>query len=118
MKAIIYERYGAPDVLREVASLSDGPFTAGFAAETQKLEAHAREKLERKQLDMIIANLVGENLGFDSDENSALVIWPEDQAALPAMSKIRLAAELVELIAERYRQTESAPTPLRQPSAN
>ena len=108
----------APDVLREVASLSDGPFTVGFAAETQKLEAHAREKLERKQLDMIIANLVGENLGFDSDENSALVIWPEDQAALPAMSKIRLAAELVELIAERYRQTESAPTPLRQPSAN
>ena len=108
----------APDVLREVASLTDGPFTVGFAAETRDLEAHAREKLERKQLDMIVANLVGENLGFDCDENSALVIWQGDQAALPAMSKTKLAAELVELIAERYRQTESAPTPLRQPSAN
>ena len=108
----------APDVLREVAALADGPFTVGFAAETQDLEAHARDKLERKQLNMIIANLVGENLGFDSDENSALVIWPGDQAALPAMSKTRLAAELVELIAGRYRQTESAPVPLRQPSVS
>jgi len=108
----------APDVLREVAALPDRPFTVGFAAETRHLEEHAREKLERKQLDMIIANLVGENLGFDCDENSALVIWPGDQTALPAMSKTRLAMELVELIAERYRRTESAPTPLRQPSAN
>jgi phosphopantothenoylcysteine decarboxylase/phosphopantothenate--cysteine ligase len=106
----------APDVLREVAALADGPFTVGFAAETQELEAHAREKLERKQLDMIIANLVGERLGFDSDENSALVIWPGGQTALPAMSKTRLATQLVDLIAERYRLTESAPTPLRQPS--
>jgi len=108
----------APDVLREIASLADGPFTVGFAAETRDLEAHARDKLARKQLDMIVANLVGENLGFDCDENSALVIWPEDRVELPAMPKTRLAAELVELIAERYRLTESAPTPLRQPSVN
>lgn len=108
----------APDVLREVAALADGPFTVGFAAETRDLEAHAREKLDGKRLDMIVANLVGENLGFDSDDNSALVIWPDGQAALPDMPKIRLAAALVELIAERYRETEAAPTPLRQPSAH
>ncbi len=108
----------SPDVLREVAAMPNGPFTVGFAAETQHLERHAREKLAGKQLDMIVANLVGENLGFDSDDNSALVIWRDAQQSLPAMSKLALAAELVELVAARFRETASAPTPLRQPSAS
>ena len=48
------------DVLAEVAALKAGPFTVGFAAETEKLEEHARSKFQRKNLDMIVGNLVGE----------------------------------------------------------
>ncbi len=52
----------APDTLRSVAALAppERPFTVGFAAETENLEAHALAKLEDKRLDMIAANLVGE----------------------------------------------------------
>ena len=44
------------------------PFCVGFAAETRDVEAYARDKLERKKLDMIAANLVGdEHSGFEID---------------------------------------------------
>ncbi len=106
------------DVLAAVAALEDGPFTVGFAAETQKLEEHARQKLVKKDLQMIVANLVGEELGFDCDDNSALVLWQGGQQAFPAQAKTQLADELVALIAARYRQTLAAPRLVRQPSAS
>ncbi len=65
------------DVLATVAALSrNRPFTVGFAAETENLEAFAQEKLQKKNLDMIVGNLVGANLGFDRDDNSVVVLWP------------------------------------------
>ncbi len=110
------------DVLTEVASLKEGPFTVGFAAETEKLEEHARSKLECKKLDMIVGNLVGSNLGFERDDNSALVLWQDGQIEFERMAKSELAAELVTIIAERYRTGDSgvknAPTPLRRPAAS
>lgn len=106
------------DVLAEVSALKNGPFTVGFAAETEKLEEHAAAKLERKHLDMIIANLVGDNLGFDRDENSALVLWPDGRTEFERMSKSELAARLVTVIAERYRQARHTPTPLRRSKAS
>ena len=108
----------SPDVLACVAALDDGPFTVGFAAETQRLEEHARTKLRGKRLDMIVANLVGDDRGFDCDENSVLVIWQDGQQSLALKSKTELAAEIIALVAERYRQTAAAPTPLRQPGAS
>lgn len=108
----------SPDVLAEVSALPDRPFTVGFAAETQNLEAHARAKLEGKSLDMIVANLVGQDLGFDCDQNSALVIWADGKQALPEMSKAELAGRIVSLIAGRYLAITKAPTPLRQPTAS
>ncbi len=106
------------DVLAAVAALEEGPFAVGFAAETQKLEEHARQKLVGKNLQMIVANLVGDKLGFDCDDNSALVLWPGGRQAFPAQSKTKLADELIELIAARYRQTLGAPRLVRQPSAS
>jgi phosphopantothenoylcysteine decarboxylase/phosphopantothenate--cysteine ligase len=108
----------SPDVLAEVAALPNGPFTVGFAAETQNLEDNARAKLEGKNLDMIVANLVGENLGFDCDHNSAVVLWRDGKEVLPGMAKTDLAGRIVALIASRYRAVTNAPTPLRQPSAS
>ncbi|MBT8422263.1 MAG: bifunctional phosphopantothenoylcysteine decarboxylase/phosphopantothenate--cysteine ligase CoaBC, partial [Gammaproteobacteria bacterium] len=93
----------SPDLLATIAALDDGPFTCGFAAETEKLEEHATSKLERKQLDMIIANLVGANLCFDADDNEVVVLWPGGRQPFPKLSKQELARQLVESVASRYR---------------
>jgi phosphopantothenoylcysteine decarboxylase/phosphopantothenate--cysteine ligase len=106
----------SPDVLATVAEMERGPFTVGFAAETQKLEEHARSKLFAKNLDMIVANLVGTNLGFDCDDNSALVLWEDGSAEFPCMQKRDLARKLVALIAARYRQAVNKPVPIRRPT--
>ena len=100
-----------PDILAEVAALEEPPFTVGFAAETGDLEAHAREKLERKRLDLIAANLVGvPDRGFESERNALLVLWPGGgRAELPVGPKTLLAAQLVTLLAERYRAKCPAP---------
>jgi len=99
----VLEMVKSPDVLADVAALPEPPFTVGFAAETQKLEEHARSKLERKRLDMIVANLVGLDLGFDRDDNAATVFWPDGQEPLPNMSKSELSRRLIAVIAHRYR---------------
>jgi len=92
-----------PDILAQVAALAQGPFTVGFAAETQDLEEHARTKLATKGLDMIAANLVGgETGGFDRAENALLVLWPGGRRSLPLSPKSRLADALADLIVERY----------------
>ena len=91
-----------PDILASVAKLENGPFTVGFAAETENLREYARSKLENKHLDMIIANQVGENRGFDSDENTVDAFWASGETSFPTMAKEKLAVALIELITERY----------------
>jgi phosphopantothenoylcysteine decarboxylase/phosphopantothenate--cysteine ligase len=91
-----------PDILAQVAALPRAPFTVGFAAETELLQDHARDKRIAKSVDMIAANLVGDGLGFDVDENSLLVIWEGGERVLPRIGKSRLARQLIELIADRY----------------
>ena len=91
-----------PDILASVAALDDAPFTVGFAAETEKLHQYARSKLEQKNLDMIIANKVGANRGFDSDDNTVDAFWAAGEQSFPKMAKTRLAEMLLRLIAERY----------------
>jgi phosphopantothenoylcysteine decarboxylase/phosphopantothenate--cysteine ligase len=90
------------DILASVAALPDGPFTVGFAAETNDLERYARGKLEGKGLDMIVANAVGDGRGFDSDENAVEVYWREGSRAFPLAAKASIARDLVELIGSRY----------------
>ena len=92
-----------PDIVQSVAALPDRPFTVGFAAETDQLDAHARGKLETKRLDMIAANLVAAGRGgFEDESNALLVLWDGGGRSLPMMPKTRLAMALAELIAERY----------------
>jgi phosphopantothenoylcysteine decarboxylase/phosphopantothenate--cysteine ligase len=91
------------DILAEVSALTPPPFTVGFAAETQDLEAYAREKLTRKKLDMIAANWVGkEQGGFDSEENALHVYWAKGDKTLAMTDKTKLAEQLIRLIAERF----------------
>ena len=94
-----------PDILAAVAALDPHPFVAGFAAETENLEANAREKLARKRLDLIAANDVSGGRGFDAEDNALEVFWGGGHASLPSMSKEKLARRLVALIVERLEPT-------------
>ena len=90
------------DILASVAALPEGPFTVGFAAETDRLNEYAIDKLERKQLDMIVANCVRGGKAFDADENAVEVFWPGGGQAFPLAAKTALATDLVDLISNRY----------------
>lgn len=88
-----------PDILATVASLANRPFMVGFAAETHDVEAYARDKLKRKNLNMIAANDVSvTGLGFNADANALRVFWPQGSQDLPATDKLTLARQLLSLI--------------------
>jgi phosphopantothenoylcysteine decarboxylase/phosphopantothenate--cysteine ligase len=93
----------APDILSSVSASKRRPFVVGFAAETERVEQHAREKLLKKNLDMIAANLVGEGLAFDCDDNALLVLWPGGSRTLERAAKSDIARQLVALIMQRFR---------------
>ena len=97
-----------PDTLSSVASLERGPFTVGFAAETERLREYALDKLQRKKLDMIVANQVGQGRGFNCEENAVEVYWAGGEQAIPLMDKADLARQLVALIGERYAASGAA----------
>jgi phosphopantothenoylcysteine decarboxylase/phosphopantothenate--cysteine ligase len=88
-----------PDILAEVGALKKKPFLVGFAAETQDLEKYARAKLERKKIDLIAANCVGDGAGFDACDNELLLLWPGGKESLARADKRALAYRLVARIA-------------------
>lgn len=91
-----------PDIIADVAARRPKPFTVGFAAETRDVLAYGRDKLARKQLDMIVANDVSNAaIGFNSDNNAVTVIWADGDRTLPVASKQTIARQLVALIAGR-----------------
>lgn len=80
-----------------------GGTLVGFAAETENLEANAREKLIRKHCDLVVANDVSKaGIGFDSDQNEILLVYPEHSEALPLASKHELAHQLVAVISRLH----------------
>ena len=90
-----------PDTLAAIAARPDAPFTVGFAAETAEVARYAMDKLQRKKLNMIVANDVSApGLGFNSDHNAVTVFWSEGQKAIGPDTKQAIAAHLVTLIAE------------------
>jgi phosphopantothenoylcysteine decarboxylase/phosphopantothenate--cysteine ligase len=99
-----------PDILASVAALDTPPFTVGFAAETENVIEYARGKLEKKKLDMIVANRVGRDCGFDYDDNTATALWHDGEKAFPKLSKVDLARKLIELAAERFYAVSASET--------
>lgn len=93
------------DILAEVAAHAPRPtVVVGFAAETEALEAHARDKLRRKGIDLIAANRVGvAGSGFESEDNALAVYWKDGNCALGPAPKPQLARDLLALIEARYR---------------
>ncbi|SHG79365.1 phosphopantothenoylcysteine decarboxylase / phosphopantothenate--cysteine ligase [Hydrocarboniphaga daqingensis] len=89
------------DVLATVRQAYPALFVVGFAAETDDLETHARGKLQRKGLDLIAANWVGQGRAFDQDDNSLQLFWDGGQHAIGHASKAAVAAELADVIVAR-----------------
>ncbi len=98
--AIMLELVRTTDILGSCRSEHGFAGTlVGFAAETENLIAHAREKLTRKQCDLIIANDVSKpGIGFESDQNEVTLVYPERIEQLPLASKHDLAHQLVRAI--------------------
>ncbi|EKD72220.1 MAG: Phosphopantothenoylcysteine decarboxylase/phosphopantothenate-cysteine ligase [uncultured bacterium] len=90
-----------PDILKSVAMLPKRPFVIGFAAETEHLQKNARDKLIKKKLDMIIANYVGNQQGFEQDNNAVTVLTQDEEHELTSAPKTKLARELISLIAKK-----------------
>lgn len=78
-------------------------YLVGFAAETEKLLAHAQEKRLRKGCDLLIANDVSQlGIGFDSGENEVTLCLPDGEPIpLPRQSKAALARELIAFISQQ-----------------
>ncbi len=90
-----------PDLLADLGGAEHKPFTVGFAAETEQCVARARAKMQAKRCDMMVANVVGGETGFDSDDNEITLLWPDTEQAVPRMSKCQLATRLIHEIAQR-----------------
>ena len=92
-----------PDIIASVAELTEKrPFTVGFAAETQNIEQYAKDKLQRKNLDMICANDVSGGQVFNADQNALHLFWRNGEKRLPLADKTKLAEALVNEVVERY----------------
>lgn len=90
-----------PDILADVASRQDKPFCVGFAAETNDIINYARDKLVRKNLDLIAANHVGgAETGFGKPDNAITFISENEVIELPRANKYAIARSLVTLISE------------------
>lgn len=97
-----------PDILAEVADAAPRPFVVGFAAETNDVEDNARLKLDAKSLDLIAANKVGADCGFDREDNALVALWKGGRRDLGSGAKEELAESLLELVVERMRASHQA----------
>ncbi|UED77187.1 bifunctional phosphopantothenoylcysteine decarboxylase/phosphopantothenate--cysteine ligase CoaBC [Brevibacillus sp. DP1.3A] len=90
----------APDILKTIGELKTKQFVVGFAAETQNVLQHAQSKLERKNLDMIVANnVLLEGAGMGSDTNIVtLLTRGGEQLALDKLSKRAVADKLFDAV--------------------
>ncbi len=102
LEEMILELERTPDILAAVsAGRRNGQIVAGFAAETTNILEYAKEKLDKKGLDLVIANdITKPGAGFDTDTNIATIITKgsNDPEELPLMSKLELADRILDRI--------------------
>ena len=94
-----------PDIVASVAALDKAPFVIGFAAETSNVIEYATRKMQKKGLNMIVANDVSdENIGFSSDINEVTIMAEGLQKTLPRASKKVLARKILNVASRGYHQ--------------
>ena len=110
------------DIISTVANHASRPYIIGFAAETENLIENAKQKLIKKNLDMIVANDVSSaavnteqsDIGFNSEYNALHVFWNKNdqtndeneslgEQQFQLARKTQLAKQLIALIAEEYK---------------
>ncbi|MBW6508280.1 MAG: bifunctional phosphopantothenoylcysteine decarboxylase/phosphopantothenate--cysteine ligase CoaBC [Desulfuromonadales bacterium] len=98
-----------PDILAELGRRKDRQFLVGFAAETEKLLEHARQKLVSKNLDMIVANDVSApGAGFDVETNIVRFLYPDGRMEdLELMSKADVAEQLLDRISAAWQKDQA-----------
>src|SRR5467141_3848912 len=96
-RAVTLELAENPDILAYVAGMKNGPFCVGFAAESEKLDQHAKEKRAKKNLPLLAANLVQDAVGADT--NSIVLYDDRGEHPLGTGAKLELARKLVEHVA-------------------
>lgn len=91
-----------PDILAGLGKRKKQQKLIGFAAETQDVITYGKEKVRKKNLDMLVANDVSKsNAGFDVDTNEVTFIYPGDQIVnLPNMSKLDVAERIIQALAD------------------
>jgi phosphopantothenoylcysteine decarboxylase / phosphopantothenate---cysteine ligase len=94
-----------PDILTAIASVDPRPFIVAFAAETESVEKNAREKLSRKNADLIVANDVSDSaIGFDADQNEVMVIGRDGSTTKIARApKSVVAGRILDLVVATMR---------------
>ena len=92
-----------PDILETLGKKKTNQFLVGFAAETRDLETYAKDKIARKNLDMIVGNLVGDpKSGFGTESNTVTFFYPDGASEpLEAMTKFDVANVLLDRIREK-----------------
>jgi phosphopantothenoylcysteine decarboxylase / phosphopantothenate---cysteine ligase len=98
-RALDFEMVENPDILARVAALPSPPFCVGFAAESQDVARHARDKLLRKKVPLVVGNLGPATFG--RDDNTVLLVDAQGDHPLAPADKLTLARELVREIASR-----------------
>jgi phosphopantothenoylcysteine decarboxylase/phosphopantothenate--cysteine ligase len=92
-----------PDILADVAkNRTKGMLVVGFAAETNDVVVYARSKLEKKGLDMVVANdITAKGAGFNTDTNIATILTRSGgEIELPLMSKREMADKILDELIE------------------
>ncbi len=92
-----------PDILKELGQLKKNQLLVGFAAETANIISYAKDKIDEKNLDFIVANdVTQEGAGFSVDTNIASIITRDGEIEnCPKMSKTELAEKIILRVAER-----------------
>jgi phosphopantothenoylcysteine decarboxylase/phosphopantothenate--cysteine ligase len=109
-KSTLIELQRNPDILAELGKQKGSRLLVGFAAETEDLLKHAREKLEGKNLDMIVANdVTREGAGFDGDTNIVRLLTADGKVEdLPEMTKTEVAEILLDRVSALLPDFESS----------
>lgn len=88
-----------PDIVASVSAADKASYIMGFAAETENVVHYASLKLQAKKMNMIVANKVGEGLGFNSESNQVTIVTRDWQQVLPLCNKVTLAGQIITLLA-------------------
>ncbi len=98
-----------PDILATTSLANPDLFTVGFAAETNDVIKYATAKLKKKALNLIVANQVGAQKGFDVETNEVDILAANgERFTLPEMNKKALAYEILAIICKFYLPKESS----------